>query len=167
VFVGSTENVYSMLATGQIIEVEVQPVAVFGLFCRHEEQDVLVLIPETSWIASFCSCQQFAEPGERLTVKVLHVDASTGKVSASIKGLYPDPWAGGLLAPGTEHQARVVRFVEKADRCNDGPGYLLELMPGAYVMLCANGLLLEKDQRCAVKVRESDFSKRAVWVAPR
>ena len=116
-----------MLAAGQIIEVKVQAVAVFGLFCRHEEQDVLVLIPEISWIASFDSCQQVAEPGDRLTVKVIHVDSDTGKVSASIKQLYPDPWTDGSLAPGTEYQARVVRFVEKADRCKGGPGYLLEL----------------------------------------
>ena len=51
-----------MLATGQIVDVEVRSVAVFGLFCRGEEQEVLVLIPETSWVASFCSCQQFAAP---------------------------------------------------------------------------------------------------------
>jgi hypothetical protein len=156
-----------MLVAGQIIEVNVQRAAVFGLFCRHEGQDVLVLIPETSWIASFGSCQQFAEPGDRLTVKVIHVDAGRGKVSATIKGRYPDSWADGSLAPGTEHRARVVRFVEKADRCGDGPGYLLELLPGAYVMLCADGLSLEKDQHCLVTIRESDFSKRAVRVAPR
>jgi predicted RNA-binding protein with RPS1 domain len=156
-----------MLLTGQIIEVTVQTVAVFGLFCRYEEQDVLALIPEISWIASFCSCQQFAKAGDRLIVKVIHVDASNGKVSASIKGLYPDPRAGGLLAPGTEHEARVVRFVEKADRCNDGPGYLLELVPGAYAMVCANGLVLETHQGCIVTVRESDFSKRSVRVGVR
>jgi predicted RNA-binding protein with RPS1 domain len=154
-----------MLATGQIVEVEVQTVAVFGLFCRHDGQEVLVLIPETSWVASYCSCHQFAAPGDRLTVKVIHVDAGSGKVSASVKALHPDPWPVRLLAPGTEHQARVVRFVESADRCGDGPGYLLELLPGAYVMLCGGGLPLEEGQTCAVTVVESDFSKRAVRVA--
>jgi len=154
-----------MLVTGQIVEVEVQAVAVFGVFCRHEEQEVRVLIPEMSWIASYCSCHQFAAPGDRLTVKIIHVDISTGKISASIKALHPDPWAAGLLAPGTEHQARVVRYVAEADRCKDRPGYLLELVPGAYVMLCAEGMALEKDQQCTVTVSESDFSKRAVRVA--
>src|SRR5262245_30155398 len=125
-----------MLTAGEVVEVEVRAVAVFGLFCRHGEQEVLVLIPETSWVASFCSCEQFAAPGDRFTVKGLHVDTASGKVSASIKAMHLDPWPGGLLAPGTEHQARVVRFVESADRCGGRAGYLLELLPGAYVMLC-------------------------------
>jgi ribosomal protein S1 len=153
-----------MLATGQIVEVEVQSVAVFGLFCRHDGQEVLVLIPETSWAASFCSCHQFAAPGDRLTVKVIHVDADSGKVSASVKAVHPDPWSGGLLAPGTEHRARVVRFVESADRCGGGAGFLLELVAGAFVMLCG-GPPLEKGQTITVTVVESDFSKRAVRVA--
>jgi hypothetical protein len=154
-----------MVAAGDILDVEVQSVAVFGLFCRYDGQEVLVLIPETSWVASYCSCQQFAAPGDRLTVKVIHVDAGSGKVSASIKALHPDPWLGGLLAPGTAHQAHVVRFVESADRCGDGPAYLLELLPGAHAMLCGSGPPLAVGQTCAVTVVESDFSKRAVRVA--
>jgi ribosomal protein S1 len=154
-----------MLEIGDVVEVEVRTVAVFGVFCRHGEQEVLVLIPEISWVASFCSCEQFVDPGDRLTVKIIHVDMRTGKVSASIKALYPDPWTGGELAPDVEHRARVVRHVEKADRCTDGPGYLIEMIPGTYVMLCANGLSLEAGQRITVVIREADVSKRAVRVS--
>jgi hypothetical protein len=156
-----------MLAAGEIVEVQVQTVAVFGLFCRHEGQEVLVLIPETSSVASFNSCLQFATPGDQLTVKVIHVDATDGKAAGSIKALHPDPWAAGLLAPGTDYQARVVRLVETADRCDDGPAYLLELLPGAYVMLCGSGPPLEVGQSCAVTVVESDSAKRALRVARR
>lgn len=154
-----------MLAARQIVEVEVQTVAVFGLFCRYDGQEVLVLIPETSWVACFCSCHQFAAPGDRLTVKVIHVDVDSGKIAASVKAVHPDPWPGGLLAPGTEHQARVVRFVESADRCGDGPGYLLELLPGAYVMLCGGEPPLEEGRTCTVRVVESDVSRHSVRVA--
>src|SRR5258708_2533798 len=108
-----TETANSMLAVGEIVEVEVQTVAVFGVFCRFEVQEVLVLIPETSWIASFCSCHQFAEAGDRFAVKIKHVDLGTGKIAASIRELYPTPWETGQLAPGTEHRARVVRYVDK------------------------------------------------------
>jgi ribosomal protein S1 len=153
-----------MLESGDVVEVEVRAVAVFGVFCRHGEQEVLVLVPEISWVASFCSCEQFAQPGDRLTVKIIHVDSARGKIAASIKALYPDPWTTGELAPRTEHQAQVVRYVEKADRCMDGAGYLIELIPGAYVMLCANGLELEIGQRITVVIQDSDFSKRAVRV---
>jgi predicted RNA-binding protein with RPS1 domain len=154
-----------MLAIGDVVEVEVRTVAVFGIFCRHGEQEVLVLIPEISWVASFCSCKQFAEAADRLTVKITNVDAKTGKIAASIKALHPDPWASGDLSPGTEHNARVIRYVEKADRCNDGPAYLIEMVSGAYVMLRADGLALDAHQRVAVVIRESDFSKRAVRVS--
>jgi predicted RNA-binding protein with RPS1 domain len=153
-----------MLVAGQVVEVEVRTVAVFGVFCAHGEQELLVLIPEMSSVAYFNSCHQFAEPGDRLTVKVIHVDPATGKAAASVRALYPDPWPAGLLAPGSEHQARVVRYVEKADRCADAPGYLLELLPGAYVMLCAGSLSLEKNQPVTVMVRESNRSQSAVRV---
>jgi ribosomal protein S1 len=101
-----------MLSAEDVVEIEVGTAAPFGLMCRYGEQDVRVLIPETSWIASYCSCVQFAAPGDRFTVKVLHADAPSGKVSASIRAMYPDPWATGLLAVGVRHNARVVRAVE-------------------------------------------------------
>lgn len=77
-----SETAIAMLTTGQVVEVEVRTVAVFGVFCRHEDQEILVLIPEISWIASFSSCHQFAEPGDRWTVKIIHGDVGTGKISA-------------------------------------------------------------------------------------
>ena len=128
----------------------------FGAFC----------IPETSCVASYCSCDQFTAPGDRLRVKVLHIDPGTGQVSATIQGLYQNPWADGRLAPGSEHRARVVRYVEAADRCEGGPGWLLELVPGAFVMLCGGGRTLERGQEVRVVIRESDVTKRAVTIAP-
>ncbi len=125
---------------------------------------MLILIPEISWIASFSSCQQFAEPGDRFSAKITHVDQHTGKIAATLKGQHPNPWESGQLAINTEHQARVVRYVDKADRCNDAPGYLIELLPGAYAMLCADGLSLKQNQLCTVTICESDSLKYSVKV---
>lgn len=108
-----------MLVAGEVVEVEVRNVEVFGIFCSHHDQEILVLIPDISWVACFNSCRQFAEPGDRFFVKILNVDSNTGKVAASLKALHPDPWVAGLLKLGAIHRARVVRRVEKADRCND------------------------------------------------
>lgn len=119
-----------MFLPGQVVEVEVQTVAVFGAFCRSQDREVLLLIPETSWVASYCSCDQFTGPGDRHTVRILNVDPNSGQASATIRGLHPDPWADGSLAPGWEHLARVVRRVEAADRSGGRPGVLLELVPG-------------------------------------
>jgi hypothetical protein len=153
-----------MLVPGQVVEVEVRRVAVFGAFCEYDGQELLLLLPETSWVASYCSCDQFAAPGDRLTVKVLCVDATTEQASATVRGLYPDPWADGSLIPGSEYWARVVRYVTAADRCNGQPGYLLEILPGVYVMLCAATFKLERGQRVWVTIRTSEFGKRAVTI---
>ena len=153
-----------IVAAGDILDVEVVQVAVFGLFCRAGKQEVLVLIPETSWVASYCSCQQFASPGDWFRVRVLHDSPERDQVSASIRALHPDPWPSGRLAVGTRHQARVVRSIESADRCCGGPGHLLELLPGAFVVL-GSAPPLEVGQVCSVVVVASDFSKRAVHVA--
>jgi predicted RNA-binding protein with RPS1 domain len=153
-----------MVEAGDILDVEVRSVAVFGLFCSAGEQEVLVLIPETSWVASYCSCLQFAAEGDRFRVQVLHADAASGKVSASLKAIHPDPWPSGRLAVGTMLQARVVRAIESADRCGNGPGNLLELLPGAFVVLCGESSVVV-GQSCPVRVVASDFSRRDVRVA--
>lgn len=153
-----------MVAAGDILDVEVRSTAEFGLFCWAGEQEVLVLIPETSWVASYCSCQQFAAPGDRFRVRVLHVNTERGQASASIRALHPDPWPSGQLAVGAVHQARVVRSIESADRCGDGPGHLLELLPGAYVVLCGEPHLVA-GRTHPVEVVASDVSKRSVRIA--
>ena len=144
---------------------EVTNVQVFGVFCRHHDQDLLVRIPETSWIASASSCQQFAQPGDTLTVKILHVDSESGKIAATIKGRHPDPWETDQLDAGCRYTARVVRRVEKSDRCNDQPAFLIELLPGAFAMLCQTQRSFAPGDQVAVIIRSSDPRKRAVEVA--
>lgn len=70
-------------------------------------------------LASFNSCEQFVSPSDRLNVKVIGVNAETGMIAASVKALHPDPWTSDELATGVKFRGRVVRYVEKADRCMD------------------------------------------------
>jgi hypothetical protein len=149
------------LVVGQIVEAEVEMVTVFGLFCRCAGRVALVLIPETSWIASFSACDQFAAPGDRFAVKILHMDRA-GRIAASIRIVHPNPWPAGWLEVGAVLQARVVRHVPAADRCANQPGYLLEVLPGAYAMLCAAGRSLQPGQQCPVRIVHSNPDRRAV-----
>jgi hypothetical protein len=151
------------LVMGQIVEAEVEMVTVFGLFCRCAGRGALVLIPEISWIASFSACDQFAAPGDRFAVKVLHMDRA-GRIAASIRIIHPNPWPAGQLEVGAVFQAQVVRRVPAADRCANQPGYLIELLPGAYAMLCAADLALQPGQRCPVRIVDSDPRRRHVQV---
>lgn len=153
-----------MFAVGDTVTAEVTSPQVFGVFCRHASNDMLVVIPETSWIASFNSCLQFAQVGEQLTVKIKNIDLPTGKIAASVKALYPNPWETGKITVGANYDARVVRFVESADRCNDKPAYLIELLPGAYAMIPAGNHKTTSGHNVAVKILAADLRQSSVVV---
>ena len=127
------------LKTGDVVRAIVRKTAVFGLFCEYGTHEILVLIPEISWIPSFASCEQVAAVGDELEVKIIHIDRERNKIAGSVRVLHPesDPWHGAWqLGVGEVLEATVVRWVEKADRCGDAGGYLLALRPAALVMLC-------------------------------
>lgn len=154
-----------MLGLGQIVDVEVERVEVFGIFCRYITFKILVTIPETSWIASYGSCKQFAEVGDKFKVKLLHFDSKTEIFSASIREQYPNPWLSNLtLSKGKEFIARVVRYVDKADRCCDNPGYLVEVLPGSYAMLCQTQNILKVNQSYKIMICESNPEKCSVQI---
>lgn len=132
----------------------------------HEgDTDVLVLVTDISWVASFNSCEQFGEKGDTLTVVIKHVDASSGKIAASIRDRFANPWVHGELQPGSRYTAGIVRFVQHADRCDDGPAYLVEILPGAYAMLCARGIQLYSGNGCDIIVTDSNPKCHAVSLA--
>lgn len=127
------------LKIGDVVRAVVQKTAVFGLLCESGTYEILVLIPEFSWILSFASCDQAAAVGDELEVKIIHVDQEQNKFAGSMRAMYPenDPWSGAWqLGVGEVLEATVVRWVEKADRCAGAGGYLLALRPAALVMLC-------------------------------
>ncbi len=153
-----------MLAVGDTVTAEVTSLQVFGVFCRHASHDMLVVIPETSWIASFNSCLQFADIGDQLTVKITNIDQPTGKIAASVKDLHPDPWTNEKIIVGAHYNARVVRFVESTDRCNNRSAYLIELLPGSYAMLASGDRAISCGQNVAVKVLAADLRQSSVVV---
>ena len=154
------------LQIGQTVDVIVKSVRTYGLFCVHDENtELLVLIPETSWTASYCSCEQFADVGDHITVKILHIEEDTGKIAASVRHRFPDPWATDTFQPGRSFTATVARHVDSADRCGNGPGCLLELVPGAFVMLCTPGYDLTPGDTCDVTITDVKPDAHAVSVS--
>src|SRR5262249_292735 len=120
------------LKAGDVVRAVVRKTAVFGLFCEYRTHEILVRIPEISWIPSFGSGEQAAAVGDELEVKIIHIDRERNKMAGSIKALHPgsDPWHGAWrLGVGDVLEATVVRWVEKADRCGDAEGYLVALRP--------------------------------------
>lgn len=150
---------------GQKLKVTVTAAAEFGIFCQWQEHSLLVVIPETSWIAAYNSCLQFAAIGDTHEVLIRNIDPTEAKIGASIRALYPDPWLQNGLAKGSIHQAKIMRYVEQADRCENRPAYLVEIMPGAFAMLCAEKLTFQKNDLCKVIITESTPEKRAIKLA--
>lgn len=151
---------------GQTVDVIVKSVQTYGLFCAYDEHtELLVLTPETSWTASYCSCDQFADVGDLITVKILHIDNDRGKIAASVRHRFPDPWATDSLQIDRRYAAKIVRNVQSADRCNGGTGHLLELVPGAFVMLCASNSHLVPGDTCDVIITDSNPDSHAVKIS--
>ena len=156
------------LNTGDVVRAVVRQTAVFGLFCECGTHEILVLIPEISWIPSFASCEQVAAVGDELEVKIVHIDRERNKIAGSLRALHPgsDPWHGAWrLGVGDVLEATVLRWVEKADRCGDAGGYLLALRPAALVMLCGQDAgRFRSGDRCAVRITSIDPSWKKVTV---
>jgi hypothetical protein len=157
------------LNPGDVVQAIVRKTAVFGLFCEYGTHEILVLIPEISWIPSFASCEQVAAVGDELGVKIIHIDRERGKIAGSVRGLHPesDPWHGAWqLGVGDVLAATVVRWVEKADRCGGAGGYLLALRPAVLVMLCGQEAgRFRSGERVAVRITAIDARQGKVTVA--
>jgi predicted RNA-binding protein with RPS1 domain len=159
-----------MLKTGDVVRAVVRKTAVFGLFCEFGTHQILVLIPEISWIPSFASCDQVGAVGDELEIMVIQIDRERNKIAGSLVALHPesDPWHGKWqLGVGDVMNATVVRWVERADRCGDTGGYLLALRPAALVMLCGQEAgRFKSGDTVAVKVTAFDARTRQVTVGP-
>jgi hypothetical protein len=157
------------LNTGDVVRAVVRKTAVFGLFCEYGAHEILVLIPEISWIPSFASCEQVAVVGDELEVKIVHIDRDRNNIAGSVRALHPesDPWHGAWqLGVGDVLEATVVRWVEKADRCGGAGGYLLALRPAALVMLCGHEAgRFRSGETVTVRVTAIDARQRKVTVA--
>jgi predicted RNA-binding protein with RPS1 domain len=156
------------LNTGDVVRAVVRKTAVFGLFCDYGTHEILVLIPEISWIPSFASCEQVAAVGDELEVKIIHIDRERNKIAGSLVALHPecDPWHGKRqLGVGDLLNATVVRWVGQADRCAGAGGYLLALRPAAFVILCGQEAGRFKiGDSVTVKVTALDARTRQVTV---
>ncbi len=137
-------------------------------FDKHQPHEILVLIPEISWIPSFASCEQAAAVGDELEVKIVHIDPERNQIAGSVRALHPesDPWHGAWrLGVGDVLEATVLRWVERADRCGGVGGHLLALRPAALVMLCGQEAgRFRRGDRVPVRVTAIDERHRQVKV---
>lgn len=153
---------------GDIVHATVKRVEVFGIFCECHNHEILVLIPEISWIASFKSCTQIAAIGDTLEIKIIGIDNRRNKIAGSLKALHPDndPFGGSWnLSVGDILNASVVRWVEPADGLEDAGAYLITLRPGALAMLCCSDATeFRPGDTCEVRITAINPNRRSVAV---
>lgn len=113
------------------VEATITGVAPFGAFAKFSVQkdkqahevEGLIHISEIAW-EKVDDPNQYLKTGDTLKVKVIGVDAKTGKVTLSLKQLLPDPWEHVLdmFEKDTQVKGKVTRVSPY--------GIFVELSPG-------------------------------------
>ena len=147
-----------------IIEVTVVSPQVFGLFCEYTSKQMLLLIPETSWVASYNSAFQFAQKGDQFKVKVIGYSEEKDQYSVSIRSMYPNPWENDSFKVGNIYTSLIRRKVNEADRLDYNTGYLVEVIPGSFVILDPEGESFEENDVCEVMITHKDERKHALKI---
>ena len=91
------------LEIGSTVEAIITSLVPFGAFAKftltkgEEPQEVegLIHISEIAW-EKVDDAGEYLKVGDRLKVKIIGVDAKTGKLSLSLKQMLPDPWENVL-----------------------------------------------------------------------
>ncbi len=133
----SRKKIFSKVKSGDIIDGTVRNLTDYGAFIDIGGVDALLHISDLSWV-------KVTHPGEvvkvndRIKVKVLLMDKSTGRISVGLKQLSPHPWEAieTKYPTGTKIKGRVTKVVDY----------------GAFVEL-------EKDVEGFVHVSEISWSK--------
>lgn len=93
------KELLDVLEIGQNVESVITGVVPFGAFAKlkiskegtEHELEGLIHISEIAW-EKVDDPNQYLKTGDKVKVKVIGVDAATGKVTLSLKQLLPDPW---------------------------------------------------------------------------
>jgi small subunit ribosomal protein S1 len=113
---------------GDVVEGVVKSITDFGAFLDLGGVDALLHVSQMAW-QHVRHPGQIVQVGERLKVKVLEVDESTGRVSVGLKQLSADPWltAANKYEVGRTTRGRVSGVKEY--------GVFVELEPGIFGLL--------------------------------
>ncbi|MEO0162640.1 MAG: 30S ribosomal protein S1 [candidate division WOR-3 bacterium] len=107
------KRIFSQIKVGDVIEGTVRNITDYGAFIDIGGIDALLHISDISW-------NKLTHPGEvlklneRIKVKILSLDKTTGRISVGLKQLLPHPWEAieKKYQPGTKVKGKVVNIVE-------------------------------------------------------
>ncbi len=123
--------VRATLIEGAVMQGRVARLADFGAFVDLGAGVTgLVHVSEIAH-ARVAKASEALEVGDRVSVRVLRLDESTGKISLSMRQATEDPWAGveDRISAGTVHEGTVVRIADF--------GAFVEMAPGVEALASA------------------------------
>ncbi len=84
---------FQRIKVGEVIEGTVKTITDFGAFVDIGGLDALVHVHDLAW-NKVVHPKEIVNVGDKLNVKVLSADESTGRVTVGLKQLQPHPWEG-------------------------------------------------------------------------
>lgn len=156
---------------GEVVEGIVKSITEFGAFLDLGGVDALLHVSQMAW-QHVRHPSQIVQLNEKLRVKVLEVDESTGRVSVGLKQLTDDPWlfAASRYEVGRQVRGRVSGVKEY--------GVFVELEPGIFGLLHISNIFAQPwghhpserfklDQDVEVVVSKVDLdARRLAFVLP-
>ena len=144
----SAADVRKSIVEGAVMSGRVASVREFGAFVDlGGGVQGLLHVSEMAW-ARVSDTSQIVNPGDKVTVKILRVDADKQKISLGLKQLAADPWSrvGATYEAGQLLTGRVTRVVEF--------GAFVELEPGVegLIPLSESGVARDADVKKAFRV---------------
>jgi small subunit ribosomal protein S1 len=107
------EKTLQHLQVGAVMEGTVKNITEYGLFIDLGGIDGLLHITDMSW-GRVGHPSELYKVGDKITIKILNFDTSSGRVSLGLKQLKPDPWlkANERYTVGSKIRGRVVSLAD-------------------------------------------------------
>ncbi|GAA0369596.1 30S ribosomal protein S1 [Bacillus horti] len=166
----SKKNRLSEIQVGEVLEGTVQRLTSFGVFVDIGDVDGLVHISELSW-NRVESPTEVVNEGDKVQVKVLKVDADTGKISLSIKETQDSPWDKAIsdIKAGDVVKGTVKRLVSFGAFVEIAPGVegLVHISQIANRHIGTPGEVLKENQEVEAKVLDVDAAEKRISLSIR
>ena len=109
------EEIDKKFPEGSIVKGRITNIQNYGIFVELEKGiEGLVHISEVSWAKRFINLQDAFAIGDTIEVKVINIDASSRKISLSVKQLEKDPWEDieNLITIDSEIKGKIIGYGE-------------------------------------------------------
>ncbi|MBI1336325.1 MAG: S1 RNA-binding domain-containing protein [Phycisphaera sp.] len=162
------KKLWNELEENQDREATISRIVEYGAFADLGGVDGLIHISDLSY-GHIAKVSDVLKEGEKVTVRVLKLDAESKKVRLGLKQVAPDPWEGieGRIKHGDDVTARVLRLVDFGAfvEVESGVEALLPISELSWKRIHKPNEVLSDGQVLRVKVIQLEADKRKLAVS--